>query len=672
MASIRPKYSETVVHHQLGKTKVITGTDYYVVQEKARAQMIAWEMQWDKAEARREERETREYRREVERQEAAARKAREKKDKAQAKAEARADKEARLAREKQEKASYKQERLAEAQMLHEEAQARIAAVENILLHTLGVDDTVDWSNLKHDVVFTPPGSLLPPEKPSPLKLENLPDKLDLSQFDSPPPEPVNFRELPPKPVFSEKAYQPKLSRVAAIATSKQKKKEMAQAAWRKDWDEWQAQCKKIEALNLEIRTHALQKHQQEMQQLKDEAMQQWKTEALRVHRENAAREQAHQHAMQQWEQNCATYQKTYHAAQKRHERLACEHNMRIDRHKASYEAGYADATFDYFDLVLSQSQYPDSFNPSWEMQYQDDSKTLIVDYKLPHIEYMPAVKAVKYLVTKDEIREELLTEKQRQALYDSALYQIALRTVHELFESDYADGLHAVVFNGLVTSLDAATGNDVTACVMSLQASREEFLVINLAKVDPKACFRKLKGVGSSQLHSLAPVPPIMKLDTNDDRFVDAYGVAAGLDGATNLAEMHWEDFEHLVRELFEKEFQANGGEVKITRASSDGGVDAVAFDPDPIRGGKIVIQAKRYTNTVGVSAVRDLYGTTLNEGATKGILVSTANYGPDAIKFAKDKPLTLLNGANLLSLLQKHGHKAYIDTKEAKLKSKA
>lgn len=36
-----------------------------------------------------------------------------------------------------------------------------------------------------------------------------------------------------------------------------------------------------------------------------------------------------------------------------------------------------------------------------------------------------------------------------------------------------------------------------------------------------------------------------------------------------------------------------------ITQASRDGGVDAIAFDPDPIRGSKIVIQAKRYTNTV-------------------------------------------------------------------------
>lgn len=158
-----------------------------------------------------------------------------------------------------------------------------------------------------------------------------------------------------------------------------------------------------------------------------------------------------------------------------------------------------------------------------------------------------------------------------------------------------------------------------------------------------------------------------MPLRKEDGRFVSAYEVASSLDDSVNLAAMDWEDFEHLIREVFEKEFSSNGGEVKVTQASRDGGVDDVAFDPDPIRGGKIVIQAKRYTNTVGVAAVRDLYGTVLNEGATKGILVTTSNYGPDSYAFANGKPLVLLSGANLLHLLGKHGHKARIDLRGAK-----
>jgi len=190
--------------------------------------------------------------------------------------------------------------------------------------------------------------------------------------------------------------------------------------------------------------------------------------------------------------------------------------------------------------------------------------------------------------------------------------------------------------------------------------------------VDPKACFKALKGVAAAQLSGLAPVAPILQIDKSDRRFVESYAVADALTAGDNLASMDWEDFEHLIRELFEKEFSANGGEVRVTQASRDGGVDAVVFDPDPIRGGKIVIQAKRYANTVGVSAVRDLFGTMMNEGAMKGILVTTANYGPDAYDFARGKPLTLLNGANLLHLLERHGHQARIDLREAKMTNKA
>ena len=106
---------------------------------------------------------------------------------------------------------------------------------------------------------------------------------------------------------------------------------------------------------------------------------------------------------------------------------------------------------------------------------------------------------------------------------------------------------------------------------------------------------------------------------------------------------------------------------VKITQTSHDGGVDAVAFDPDPIRGGKIIIQAKRYTNVVGVSAVRDLYGTLINEGANSGVLVTTSDYGAEAYEFAKGKPIKLLNGSELLGLLKKQGYNAYINLQEAK-----
>jgi restriction system protein len=160
-------------------------------------------------------------------------------------------------------------------------------------------------------------------------------------------------------------------------------------------------------------------------------------------------------------------------------------------------------------------------------------------------------------------------------------------------------------------------------------------------------------------------------MNTNDRRFVDARDVLDGMSSEQNLATMDWEDFEHLCRQLFEQEFASDGAEVKITQASRDAGVDAVIFNPDPVRGGKIVIQAKRYAGTVDVSAVRDLYGTVHNEGAMKGILVTTSTFGADAYNFIANKPLTLINGGQLLQLLEGHGYKFRIDLAEAKKAAK-
>ena len=68
-----------------------------------------------------------------------------------------------------------------------------------------------------------------------------------------------------------------------------------------------------------------------------------------------------------------------------------------------------------------------------------------------------------------------------------------------------------------------------------------------------------------------------------------------------------------------------------------------------------MVIQAKRYKHTVSVSAVRDLFGTVQNEGASKGILVTTSGYGQASFDFAAGKPLELFSGSNLLYLLKEH-----------------
>jgi restriction system protein len=490
-----------------------------------------------------------------------------------------------------------------------EAQQEFEGLSGILKATLDVDDAIDWDSLKDKSSYHE-------QKPTLPKL-------------SAEPKPALF---PPEPIRQDSKYIPKIGILEWLIPSRKARVMAAtEELFTSDHSGWSEQV----VIARKSYARALQDHERYVADKKhthDEEVTKW---ALRRNQYNA--EKAKEHA-------------------------------EVDAKRSSYEAGDPEAIIEYCDLVLSSSQYPACLPQEFDLDYDASTKILIVDYKLPAPDELPRLKGVKFMPSRGEFDEQYISDSQAAKLYDDVLYQITLRTVHELFEADKIEALGSVVFNGIVTSVDRASGKDVTSCVLSLQANRDEFFQINLDMVDPKACFKSLKGVGSSKLHGLAAVAPIMRLSREDSRFVSSYEVASSLDDGVNLAAIGWEDFEHLIREIFEKEFSANGGEVKVTQASRDGGVDAIAFDPDPIRGGKIVIQAKRYTNTVGVSAVRDLYGTVMNEGANKGILVTTSDYGPDSYSFANGKPLVLLNGSNLLHMLQKHGHKARIDLREAKM----
>lgn len=355
-------------------------------------------------------------------------------------------------------------------------------------------------------------------------------------------------------------------------------------------------------------------------------------------------------------------------------------NQTIDNMRKGYEQsleryhnGEAEWISAIIGFVLSYFSLPVVVGQQKALQTEGDatfspaSGILVVECSLPSLADLPNLKEVRYVSSRDRFDEIKLRPNEINQLYDDLIYQLCLRTLHLTFLFDSKGVVKSAVFNGWVTFPDPATGNERRACILSVQAEREVFAKINLERVDPKTCFRALKGVGSAQLHGMVPVAPLLRGNRDDPRFIESVEVADRIREGTNLAAIGWEDFEQLIREVFEMEFKSAGGEVRVTRASRDWGVDAIAFDPDPIRGGKIVIQAKRYTNTVEVSAVRDLYGTVMNEGATKGILVTTSTFGPEAYAFAKDKPLTLMDGSNLLHLLERHGHRAHIDLAEAK-----
>jgi restriction system protein len=363
--------------------------------------------------------------------------------------------------------------------------------------------------------------------------------------------------------------------------------------------------------------------------------------AVRVHQQREAER------LDRLARSRAEHQRTIAAIE---ERLARQH-AEVEAFKAAFDAGEPSAVVQYFALVLERSHYPEGFPQGFRLAYIPESRQLVIQYELPGFSVIPAVAEYKYVRSGDKVTQKARPQRERQDSYKRVVAAVTVRTLHEVFEADRSQLAETVVFNGHVDTINDATGKQEYPCLVTLMTTRDSFMDRDFSRVEPLACLLDLSASVSKNPAELAPVRPVLEFDMVDPRFVAEADVLSGLDQRPNLMELTPGEFESLITNLFTR----MGLEARQTVASRDGGVDCVAFDNRPIFGGKVIIQAKRYKNTVPVSAVRDLFGSVHNEGASKGILVTTSGFGRASFEFAKDKPLELLSGSNLLYLLKVH-----------------
>jgi restriction system protein len=352
-----------------------------------------------------------------------------------------------------------------------------------------------------------------------------------------------------------------------------------------------------------------------------------------------------------------TFKEEYERNKKAFEEKVTSRNADVDEFEKVYFIGDIDEINTYNSMVLERSSYPDGFPHNFKIAYVPESRQIVIDYELPNPDIVPTVMEYKYNKSKDIIEEKPRKINDVKEIYQDIVASVALRTIHEVFEADQGNHLDICVFNGFINTIDPSTGKEIKPFLISVRATKASFGEINLSKIQKIICLRNLGAQVSPRPYEVQPVKPIVEFDMVDKRFVEQNDLMGRLDSRPNIYDLNPYEFENLVSNLFQK----LGLETKLTRTTKDGGVDVVAFDLRPVLGGKVVIQAKRYKNTVGVSAVRDLYGTMMNEGANKGILVTTSGYGPDAFEFAKEKPIELIDGGQLLYLLQQIGFEAKI-----------
>ncbi|MGW7606801.1 restriction endonuclease [Streptomyces sp. NPDC054766] len=308
-----------------------------------------------------------------------------------------------------------------------------------------------------------------------------------------------------------------------------------------------------------------------------------------------------------------------------------------------------DSVIEYFSAALySSSAWPEGFPRQIAAAYDPAAGQLVLDWELPPYHVVPGTKSVRYLSGADQDKETPRPVTQRRSLYREVLAQCVLLVLHELFGADEQGALESVVLNGFVDGHDPTTGRPGHIFLTTVMASRSSFLELHLAQVDAGSCLADgLRGQLSARPDQLTAVRTGRRPQDVGNRVV-----AHGSDEEPDLYAMDPIAFEELVADLF----RAMGMQAVTTQRSNDGGVDVDALDPAPIRGGKIVVQVKRYRNTVPPTAVRDLYGTVQDAGANKGVLVTTSGFGPGSYTFANGKPLELIPGPELVDLLHRHG----------------
>jgi restriction system protein len=342
------------------------------------------------------------------------------------------------------------------------------------------------------------------------------------------------------------------------------------------------------------------------------------------------------------------------------DRLLQDRNRRLagrsKRAEAVFNIQGPEPFVEVIQRALATSVYPDGLDGSCAAQYVPESGELWVEYELPRQQVVPTETAYRYVKSKDAIQPVPRKEAERSKLYEKLIARVALRTLAEAFDAAPVTLVHGIVFNGYVSTKDKTTGKAVRPLVLSVHAPREAFaeIVLDEPELDPVACLRSyLNAVISPHPYDLEPVRPVVQFDLTKFKFVEEMNVIAGLDSRPDLLTLKPVEFEHLIRELFE----AMGMESWVTQSSKDEGVDGVAINPDPIVGGLCIIQAKRYSNIVGVEAIHALAGVMEDKNAAKGVMVTTSWVGKASRDFAarNGSRIQIIEGRELKYLLKTH-----------------
>lgn len=332
----------------------------------------------------------------------------------------------------------------EAELQSQDLHDRLRALDGLLEATLGVDDFVDLEALKERVVHPP---------------------FPRWDLESPTPAPPVFEDAP-RPVLEEvpepRSLFGKQKKWDASRLDAQRRFEAALAAW-------ESERQQLMALR---HSNSLLHQEQERRRL-------------------SALEQARDVYRRQSEARVE-------AAAKQHEQ--------VDALIAGLAYGVPAAVDEYIGIVLANSVYPEGFDVEHDAQFSAESGELVLRVSIPDPSSIPAERAFRYVKANDEIVPVLQTQKESRDRYSSIVHQVALRSMHEVFEADRRELVRSISLEVGTMTRHPATGRDTFIRFVAVAADRARFAELNLASVVPAATLELLGAAVSKQPYLLKSV----------------------------------------------------------------------------------------------------------------------------------------------------------------------
>lgn len=353
----------------------------------------------------------------------------------------------RRAAEREAKRLHEAYRLAEVDALNSELAEVAEELSSILSATLDVDDFVDLEDLRVSARH-PPFPRADLEDPTP-------DVVPVSA----PPEPVFVEPEPPKGLGS--VFGGKKKHAAAVA--------VAREAFEAEHRAWEAEVAKVPSLQLE-----------QMQQR--DARERRRLEALQAARDAYDRECAERDAE------------------------VAQANQRLDALIAGLAAGDHEAVLEYVGIVLGNSVYPQVLAVEHDYEFDPDTKELSLTTLVSPPDQLPAEKSYRWVKAKDEVTATLLSRKDLKERYASVVHQVALRTLHEIFEADRAAKIQTITLHVATETKDPATGLESRVAFVGVGAERDSFMTFDLHNIVPAATLEHLGAAISKNPHELVGV----------------------------------------------------------------------------------------------------------------------------------------------------------------------